>query len=84
MFIYKTTTQFLFIHDHAVPFLNTAKVLRIQQKEDTVKIRTDCTYENILDPGYSPIEFSLSKKSYCVNDRLQTNLTKIDANTEEQ
>ena len=40
--------------------------------------------ENILDPDYSPIEFSLSKKSYCVNDRLQTNLTKIDANTEEQ
>ena len=59
LFIYKPTTQFLFIHDHAVPVLNTAKVLRIQQKEDTVKISTDCIYENVLDQGYSPTEFSL-------------------------
>ena len=47
------------MHDHVVPFLNTAKVLRIQQKEDTVKISTDCIYENVLGQGYSPIEFSL-------------------------
>lgn len=41
-------------------FLSAAKVLSIQQKEETVKISTDCgIYDNSLDLGYSPIEVSL-------------------------